>query len=234
MFDDKIAFIISMYNEFGTVNGTIDAIRKLYGNAIVIVIRSDDKSGNKIHRADDHVLLEDLSDKLPTKHHIPSHALSRNYSTGFKLLYEKYPPQEYIVALTGDTSIQDASGITDIIRQMLEYYKVAGIAQHIGGNFYTQGNDPDQLVPHGRIQGEDTTDIMPQLFIVKGSFANDTKCFQNIEITNNFTSEQCLGDELQKHFSAMNAPFHDLVHRYSRSSSCNTEKIKYHKRQQVG
>jgi len=51
----------------------------------------------------------------------------------------------------------------------------------------------------GRIQYEGIRDFMPQFFMVEGSFASETKVFSDIAVTNEYTSEQCLGDEFSRH-----------------------------------
>ena len=57
--------------------------------------------------------------------------------------------------------------------------------------------DSTDIVKEGRLQHENITDFMPQLFFLDGSLI-ESGAFTNIKITNKFTSEQCLGDELMK------------------------------------
>jgi hypothetical protein len=85
------------------------------------------------------------------------------------------------------------------------------ISQALGIKFFGPNHDKDSDPNVGtRLQHDMITDIMPQLFIMDGKFALETKCFQNIEIVNNYCSEQCLGDEVLKYVKTP-AEFHKRI-----------------------
>ena len=81
-----------------------------------------------------------------------------------------------------------------------------------------------------RYQDESTTDFIPCLFAVNGSFFDQNRCFANIECINPFTIEQCLGDELLKHVSKHTLLRHTiLLNEHNRTFAyAFSNGIKYH------
>ena len=55
------------------------------------------------------------------------------------------------------------------------------------------------LILHVEEQYDGISDFMPQFFMVRGVAATFTRMFSDTKITNEYTSEQCLGDEFMKH-----------------------------------
>jgi hypothetical protein len=74
--------------------------------------------------------------------------------------------------------------------------KIAMVSQAIGQDFHAPYVSPNAGIFGGRRQTEDTTDFACCLFVLDGKFCLKNKAFSHIPVTNRFTSEQCLGDEL--------------------------------------
>ena len=192
----KAAFCITMYNEANVVQHNIDEIKKYYGDdSFVIVIQSD--SGQKIDGADIFETLPNLGGTIdPYK--LAAYSVTRNYNAAFRLLYSHVSNLRYIVALTGDTYISDITGIERLESNLYNSRKLICVSQAIGQNFHASDDCPPDKV-EGRHQYDGITDFMPQFFLIKGTFAYVPKIFSNIEVTNPYCTEQCLGDELSKH-----------------------------------
>ena len=200
----RIAFCITMYNEGKTVQTNINNIREKYDNAVIIVIQSD--ASITIENADVFIVLPNLSGTID-KYKLPAHALARNYGRAFTELYKNYTDIDFIVALTGDTLIEKFDCLTDLYNQMTSENKIACVAQAIGQDFHASNSKPP-IQCGGRIQHEGISDFMPQFFLIQGDFAYYTKFLSNMEITNKYCSEQCLGDEIMKYSSV---PFKEKV-----------------------
>lgn len=223
-----IAVIISMYDEFETVSATIKTFKSLAQEPYVILVESySGKSREKISGPDEHCVLPDLS-STTRRDKLAAHAISRNFSFGFQQIYAsgKYP--ELIICLTGDTLVYSASGISEIVGQMRygqSSAKVLGCSQAIGQNFHARDADPINGVCGGRYQCEGISDFMPQFWIVDGQFAVSTKAFETIPVTNEFTSEQCLGDAFM---TKAPAEFSHCAHVFAKNAYEFSNGIKYH------
>ena len=196
----NIAFLITMYDENETVKETISLIRSFYGDRAIIIVAHSKSNTNMELNADkinEYIILPNLSD-MYIKRKLPAHAIARNYGMAFSKLYEKYSNIDYIVAITGDTLIWNMSGIEKLFAQMLDNKKIICVSQAIGQDFHSADSDPPQR-SGGRFQFDGISDFMPQFFVVDGKFAFKTKVFSNIKITNEYCSEQCLGDELSNY-----------------------------------
>ena len=149
--------------------------------------------------------------------------ISRNYSAAFSnLLRQKY---DLVVALTGDTLIQDASNFSRRFQDMKNNSWKALVARAIGQKFHAEDANRD-IIKEGRLQHENITDFMPQLFLLDGSLLG-SEAFTNIEITNKFTSEQCLGDELMKHVLSISNV--GLLNRAARTNAYSySDGVRYH------
>lgn len=187
-----------MYREFSTVAKTIDNIKAHYSkdSHIVLIRSTDDTTEYSSYLSCNKVIhLPDFS-KLVKQYEIPSHAITRNYSAGFSYLYDTNIPFDYIVALCGDTYVKDPSNFDRRFEDMKNRNKYICLSQALGQNFHSSNSNPDEGSEGGRFQHESITDFMPQFFMVDGRKAIETKVFSNMIITNKYTSEQCLGDEL--------------------------------------
>lgn len=214
----NVVFCITMYNEVNTVQFNINTIKKQFFGSKIIVIQSE--SDRKIEGADIYEILPNLAGTLPI-HKLPAAAVTRNYNLAFSKLYNTYFSAPYIVAMTGDTLITDIKGLDRIYRQMLDNNKVLAVSQAIGQDFHSPTSNPPEVCG-GRYQFDGISDFMPQFFIVEGNFAYRTKIFSNIQITNEYTTEQCLGDEFCKHGS-----FKDQVLVLSKLAYGFSDGIKY-------
>ena len=212
----KAAIGISMFDEHELVLNTIQTI--IESDAIepyFVVAHSDDESSTSAleaikELAHKYILLSDVSKEKPTNYY-QSHCVSRNYSNIFRSFYEadEIDSISYFVALTGDTLVTDPSNFNRLYDYMIDNNKVACVSQAIGQRFHAATDDLHEFVG-SRYQHDKITDFMPQLFLLEGKFAKNTKCFFDIEVTNELTSEQCLGDELSSH---LEKEFHTQVHR---------------------
>jgi hypothetical protein len=128
---------------------------------------------------------------------LPAHAVTRNYSAGLSLLHEKV---DYIVMLLGDTLIYNPKPLHKAAKKMMTEKKYLCCSKAYGQYFNSKESTSKNIITN-RFQGEDTTDFLPQLFIIRGNLFEKTKCFTKIQATNEFTSEQCLGDETLRYFS---------------------------------
>lgn len=219
---NKVAFCISMYNEQTTVQNNIDNIRDYYGdNATIIIVQSD--SGKVVVGSDFFGVNSNLGNTL-NKYKVPAHALTRNFSKAFSTLYGTTVDIDFIVGMTGDTLITDVSNFDRRYSEMLIGMKFIAISQAIGQNFHAADAHPPEKTG-GRIQYPGIYDFMPQLFILAGRAACKNRIFSKITITNEFTSEQCLGDELQRNF---NVPLKNIALFLSDSPYGYSDGIKYH------
>ena len=107
---------------------------------------------------------------------------------------------KYIVALTGDTYISDLSGLDRLFDKMISKDKVVCVSQAIGQDFHAYNSNPPEECG-GRFQYDGITDFMPQFFLIDGKFAKNTEIFSNMEVTNEYCTEQCLGDELSHYIT---------------------------------
>jgi hypothetical protein len=191
--------LITMFNEFSVVQRTVDSIKSIYrGNVFISVVQSDDGSGRVIEGVEDFDRLENLG--ITIKHHrLAAHAITRNYSFLFSKIYNKNMEYDFLVALTGDTLVTDPSNFIRLYNDMFNHKKLLCCSQAISQNFHAPNADPENGLCGGRYQYDGISDFMPQFFLLDGNFARKTKIFSKIEITNEFTSEQCLGNEFMKY-----------------------------------
>ena len=222
----KIGIGITMFNEHSVVLQTVKNILgcKDLVPYIVVVHSNDENPSSELEEirklADEYILLPNLGKEYESQR-LGAYCITRNYSSIFSTLNER--EFDLVVGLTGDTLVTDP---TNFIRRSSELgeEQVAYIAQAIGQKFHTP-HGPDG----GRLQYQGITDIMPQLFILKGEFAYATKCFSKINVVNEYTSEHCLGDELGYH---MGADFHKKVKWLNASNPAYAyayeDGIKYH------
>lgn len=192
----KIGIIMSIYDE--NVRETILNVNK---KCHTIVIQSDPKKVELILENDlvnfykilpdiagtQENYSEEISNMAKKGSTIPARALSRNFSYGFTEA-KKYDA-DWWISIVGDVRINNLEGLTKIIEKMIKLKKSIGVTKAIGQKFI----DKDGLFT--RLQNSKTTDFMPQMFIVKNSYIQKG-LFTNIQVTNPWTTEQCLGDEV--------------------------------------
>lgn len=206
--DNNIAFLISMFNEFNTVQRTVDTIKAIFQSPTIHIVQSDDGSKKIIQGVNSFIVLENLL-PLINKRKVPSHTIARDYSLLFKTSYAQ--EYQFIVALTGDTLLTDPTMVLRIYAQMKQNNKVIACSQAIGQDFHAANSDPDNGLCGGRTQYAGISDFMHQFFLVDGQFAQKTKVFSNIGIVNDFTSEQNIGDEFMKHIPNESFSDHALI-----------------------
>lgn len=210
---EKVGFCITMYNEANVVQHNIDEIKKHYGNeSYTVVIQSD--SGQQISGTDLFERFVNLGTLLdPYK--IAANSVIRNYNRAFSFLYRNVSNLRYVVALTGDTYISDITGLERLYAKMKDANKYICVSQAIGQNFHASTDDPPRKV-EGRHQYDGISDFMPQFFMVDGNFAKGSGIFSHTKITNEYCTEQCLGDELIKY--NISKPFEKDVYILAKSA----------------
>ena len=210
----KIGFVISMYAEISKIIETVAVIKK--NNCPVIIIQSDPKNKDELFNRniiEHYELLEDIAGSK--KHYeeerkhakrgttIPSFAVTRNFSHGFSAA-EKFGV-DWWVALLGDVEISSLIGIEKIIKKMIQKNKLIGVTRAVGQIW------PDDNYNITRVQKKDTTDFMPQFFIVSEKLIRK-KIFHDIKVTNKYASEQCLGDAVVKYCKNNSTDFDRIVY----------------------
>ena len=107
--------------------------------------------------------------------------------------------------ILGDVLLENIKGITKTIEKMDYQNKTIGITRAVGQTFL------DKDAKFTRIQKENTTDFMPQFFIVKSELVKN-KFFHEIPITNPHTPEQCFGDAILDYCKNNSIEFFDVVY----------------------
>jgi hypothetical protein len=207
-----------MYDEHQLVLSTLNSILKHFINPEIIIVHSDNGTILSTSAAVTYIKLPNIATTV-TASRLPSYSITRNFSTGFSNLYEKGKEYDMIVAMTGDTLVTDASSFNRRYADLAAGKFYAAVSQAVGQRFHASTDDPDAGRTCGRIQHNNTTDFACCLFLVDGEFANKTKVFSSIKVTNEFSSEQCLGDELMSAMGvSSNEEFHTRVYRLNNST----------------
>ena len=211
----KIGFLISMYDEIDIVKQTVAALNK--NNCDTIVVQSDPNNTSKLLNPSLVNIYKKLSDVAGSKEEYlqeresfevqgsstPVKAITRNLRIGFS--DGKEISVDWWVVILGDVLISNLDGIKKIILKMNEQKKSIAVTQAVGQTFMDNSNNPT------RIQYVDTTDFMPQFFIVRSDLIKKG-LFSNFQITNRFATEQCLGDEVTKFCLENNSTFEETVY----------------------
>ena len=210
----KIGFIITMYDEIDIVQKTIQVLKE--NNCISVVIQSDPNDSSKILDENTVDFYQKLPDLAGTKEEylkerglksgattIPSRAVTRNYSAGFTAAQNF--DVDWWVGITGDVTVSNLDGIKKIIEKMINSQKSLGVFRAVGQIFWDSNQE------FTRLQRDNTTDFMPQFFIVKSNLVKK-KLFSKIEITNFYTCEQCLGDEVKGFCAEEDNKFENIVY----------------------
>ena len=189
-----IGIVITMYDEFDVVVQTINNCKS--HDTTIIVVHSDnditDENLEYIKANSIYILLTNLAKEV-NKYELASEVMARNYNIGFKRLYETCDNLDIIIGITGDTLIADLSKIINIVTP--DY--VGYVLQAKGEPFYDKNDRPGIDQPSRR-QTDDVNDIMPQFFVFDGKFGYDNKLFTEIVNTNRYTSEENLGNEIER------------------------------------
>ena len=208
----KIGFIISMYDEIDTVTNTITTLKK--NNLPIIVIQSDPQQSKKLLDSNLVNSYEKLSDLAGSKEEYlkeraanspltATKAIIRNLKAGFTVT-SNYDVDWWITIL-GDVYISNMSDIEKIIKKIISKNKSMGIVRAVGQVFLDNNNQ------FTRIQKNNTTDFMPQFFITHSSLI-EKGLFSKFELTNPYTTEQCIGDEVNLFCIENKINFKDLVY----------------------
>jgi hypothetical protein len=207
----KLGVVISMYDEIDIVLQTISILRE--SDCIVIVVQSDPGDDELILKksiSDEFFLLPDLAGNRDNYKKMFEHfknggtlpiapsAVTRNFSKGFSEI--KKFDVDFVVAIEGDTQITNCSGILEIIKKMKDSGKIISCTRTLG---YVLHDENGKLE---RFQDNNSTDIMPQFFIAD-FVAVRQGLFCKMTVTNPFTSEVCLGDEVQRYCKEKNLDF---------------------------
>ena len=197
----KIAVLHTMYDEHENVLENIHRISEKYKDAIFLVTHSFDKDSSHLNEIKNNSYYNELSNLGETLERIkiPANAISRNYSDLFKRLYEINTKVDIIVALTGDTKITNPIVFEKRYNEMKKNNYKLYVCQAKSQVFWSKNRILD------RLQVDTTADFMPQLFFVDGDFAFRSKVFADISVVNDYTSEQCLGNEFLLHASLEDA-----------------------------
>lgn len=193
-----------MYDEFEIVLNSIKNIKEVFPEAYVIVVQSecisDDEDILKIaDLADQFKTLPDLS-KDNNRFGLASQAICRNISEGFRSFYkvqeDLFKTFDIITVFTGDTLITDPASFLRRFTDMIRNKWVGMVSQALGQDFHSTMSNPPIGHHGGRYQDANSTDFACCFFILDARIATETKAFADIKITNPWTSEQCLGDEM--------------------------------------
>ena len=210
----NIGFLISVYDEIDIVKHTVATLNE--NNCSIIMIQSDPNDPSKLFEPSLVDIYKKLSNVAGSKEEYinerenfkiegsstPVKAITRNLKVGFS-----YHPDFHVdwwVVILGDVLISNLVGIKKIISIMMKQKKSVGITKAVGQTFMDNNNNPT------RIQYVNTTDFMPQFFLVKSELIKNG-IFSNFKITNRFTTEQCLGDEVNRYCMENNCTFDETV-----------------------
>jgi len=216
----RIGCIISMYKELSQVEKNLQIIKN--ESCAVIVIQSHPGNEDLIldgSKVDHYELLPDVGGseenyrkqqeqlritKSARGFTIPILALSRNFSHAFTAA-KKFDVDWWVIIL-GDMRLKNFIGIKKIIKKMITLDKYIGVTRGVGLRY------PDyEGETYNRIQRSNTTDFLPQFFIVSNKLVKNG-LFDNIEITHPYCTETCLGDSLKQFCKDNNMKFWDITY----------------------
>jgi len=213
----KVGTVITMYDEHPIALKSVTEIKKTIPDSTIILVHSDDcqETSELIalkEMVTEYIILPDMSKVLTNQQALGANCIARNYSAGFKSLYSLGKQYDLVVALTADTLITDGESFSRRREEMLRTERTALVSQAIGQNFHAVAKDGSRIV-EGRHQSPEITDFMPQLFFLDGSFAAKQRAFEDVEVTNPYASEQCLGDNLVNCLTKEDKTFYNSVGR---------------------
>jgi len=209
----RVGVVITMYDESEIVLRTINEIKKHFIDSEIVLVHSDNQEDSETlntinQHLSEYIKLPDMANEIVLENVNP--ILIRNFNNGFSKLYELQNEYDLVIGLTGDTLISDASSFFRRQEEMKKNKWIAMVSQAVGQYFHATASDGSRIV-EGRYQSGGTTDFASCIFFLDGKWASEHQAFSNIEMTNIWTNEQCLGDEIIKHLGDSN--FHDSVGR---------------------
>ena len=199
----KIGVIISVYNEF---ENTMKNIRVFNDYSLpIIVIQSDPNDPNKIIDSNIISYYRLFPDITGTRNLFTSdskktiaHPMSRNFNHAFTIA--KSCDVDWWFTIVGDVEISNLNGIMKIINKMKSEKKSLGITREVGLTF------TDKFGNLGKIEKSNTHNFVPTFFIVNAELVKNG-IFHDIEVTNPFAMEECMGDAATKFFKENNYDF---------------------------
>lgn len=196
----KLGVVITMYDEYEQVLNSMVNIKRSFPEAYIVVIQSECELINEtlmkiIDNANEYTTLPDLSHSMH-RYELPTQAICRNLSVGFRRLYATEKLFDIIVAFTGDSLVTDADSFFRRFTDMIRNKWVGMVSQALGQDFHSSMSNPINGHHGGRYQDANSTDFACCFFILDGRICTETRAFAEIPLTNKWTSEQCLGDEL--------------------------------------
>jgi len=199
----KIGVIISMYDEYDNVTRNIQNINK--NSFPIIVVQSDPKDSDKIIDSNLVNYYKKFPDMMGTGNIFTDdatkaicHPLSRNLSHAFKTA-NSFDVNWWIV-LFGDVELYNFNGIMKIINKMNSQNKSLGITREIGLTCTNKFGMP------GKVEKFNSHNFVPTFFIINSKLIKKG-IFQDIEVTNPFAMEECIGDAATKFFKENNYDF---------------------------
>jgi hypothetical protein len=123
-------------------------------------------------------------------------SISRNFNHAFGALRDGGIKFDYAIGMYGDTAILHFWGIEQICAKMEATGAEVACSRAMGQSFHradltSEEMDDNDNQKCGRFQDESNRDFMPHLWVVS---ADAVRRFCNIQITNRWCIEQCLGD----------------------------------------
>ena len=232
----KVGVVITMYDEHLIALKSVAEIKKTMPDSTIVLVHSDDIRETPELTAlkkdvTRYIKLPDLSKTLTNQQALGASCIARNYSTGFNSLYETGEEYDLVVALTAATHISDGRSFYRRWEELQREERAALVSQAIGQNFHAVAEDGSRI-DEGRHQNTDTTDFMPQLFFLDGSFAVGHEVLKDIKVTNPYTSEQCLGDGLVDSLTTAGKSFYNDVSKlnwfYPTAAYAYADGVEYH------
>jgi hypothetical protein len=208
-FKKNVGLLISMHDE---VNVVYNTLMNVVGDCgYVGIVQSGNSRASEVDELltskdttpCDYKMLEYLGDD-GSGWHLTSEAVCRNYSALFNGYREANVGEavnvDYLLCITGDTLLWNMWGVDTIIDGMIEKGCDVGCSRALGQSFHSADLTSDHFKSGGegggRLQDSSNDDFMPQMFIVGKNLVD---AFSDIQVTNEWCSEQCLADAMNKH-----------------------------------
>lgn len=193
-FTGKMGLLVTMHDELAQVAETIGRVRPRLSRLLVVRSGMEPLPEEWLQHVDYHTLLPDLSPGL-SQWDLPAVSLARNYSWLFTEA-AKFPEVDWWVAITGDTVLLHEYGLERAIKDAVDKDCILACCRALKQDFHAADLTLEDLQAGkggGRKQTTDLADFMPQLFMVDAA-AVRAAAFRDIQVTNRWCSEQCLGD----------------------------------------
>lgn len=200
-----LGFVVSMYDELNCVAMNLARLGSQFER--IAIVQSQEEPYPKIVELTaalpaSYILLPNLDTRTPEektenseRFDVCNKSMARNFSAGFRAMD---PCPDYVLAATGDTLFLNLFGIEWIIGQMERGNYQVGCSRAMGQDLHaahwTREQMADKTLPKGgRLQTEHNHDFMPHMWIVRADVAPR---FRDIQVTNPWSFEQCLGDAM--------------------------------------